>query len=191
MAAENTPSAEKERTTMKKEINVFQYAPHILDHLTHSGILVTAKVGSKVNPITIGWGTIGMQWGKPLFQAYIRESRYTKAMLDEAKEFTVNIPLEHTDRVKEILAFCGTKSGRNCDKASELGLTLVDGEKTAAPAIKELPITLECKVIYSVRQDASAMPADVTGKYYPNWKDDRNDVHSVYYGEIVAAYIAE
>lgn len=176
---------------MKKEISVYQYAPHILDHLTRSGILVTAKVGDKVNSITIGWGTIGMQWGKPLFQAYIRESRYTKAMLDEAKEFTVNIPLERTDRVKEILAFCGAKSGRDCDKVSELGLTLVDGEKTAAPAIKELPITLECKVIYSVRQDASAMPADVTGKYYPNWKVDRNDVHSVYYGEIVAAYIAE
>ena len=191
MAAENIHSTEKERATMKKEINVYQYAPHILDHLTRSGILVTAKVGDKVNPITIGWGTIGMQWGKPLFQAYIRESRFTKAMLDEAKEFTVNIPLERTDRVKEILAFCGTKSGRDCDKVSALGLTLVDSEKIAAPGIKELPITLECKVIYSVRQDASAMPEDVTKRYYPDWKNDRNDVHSVYYGEIVAAYIVE
>ncbi len=176
---------------MRKEINAYEYAPHILNHLTHSGILVTAKVSGKVNPITIGWGTIGMQWGKPLFQAYIRESRYTKAMLDEAGEFTVNIPLERTDRVKEILAFCGTKSGRDFDKAAELGLTLVDGETVAAPAIKELPLTLECKVIYSVRQDASAMPEDVTGKYYPNWKNDATDVHSVYYGEITAAYILE
>ena len=176
---------------MRKEINAYEYAPHILDHLTHGGILVTAKVGEKVNPITIGWGTIGMQWGKPLFQAYIRESRFTKAMLDEAGEFTVNIPLERTDRAREILAFCGTKSGRDLNKPAELGLTLVDGEKTAAPAIKELPITLECKVIYSVRQNASKMPEDVTKKYYPDWKSDPNDVHSVYYGEIVAAYIVE
>ena len=85
---------------MKKEINVYQYTPHILEHLTRGGILVTAKVGDRVNPITIGWGTIGMQWGKPLFQAYIRECRHTKAMLDEAREFTVNIPLERTERVK-------------------------------------------------------------------------------------------
>ena len=176
---------------MKKEINVYQHTPHILDHLTHGGILVTAKVGDKVNPITIGWGTIGMQWGKPLFQAYIRESRHTKSMLDEAREFTVNVPLERTERVKEILAFCGTKSGRDHDKVSALSLTLVDGEKTAAPAIKELPLTLECKVVYSVRQDASEIPEDVTAKYYPDWKNDRNDVHSVYYGEIVAAYIVE
>ena len=33
---------------MKQEINVYQYAPHILEHLTHSGILVTAKVGDQV-----------------------------------------------------------------------------------------------------------------------------------------------
>ena len=176
---------------MKKAVDLYQYAPHILDHLTHSGILVTAKIGNKVNPITIGWGTIGMQWGKPLFQAYIRESRHTKAMLDEAREFTVNIPLERTERVKEILAYCGTKSGRDCDKAADLALTLVDSEKVSAPAIRELPLTLDCKVIYSVRQDASAMPEEATKKYYPNWKNDPNDVHSVYYGEVVAAYIEE
>ena len=176
---------------MKKEINVYQYTPHILEHLTRGGVLVTAKVGDKVNPITIGWGTIGMQWGKPLFQAYIRECRHTKAMLDEAKEFTVNIPLEHTDRVKEILSFCGSKSGRDTDKPKELGLTLVESEKVSAPAIAELPLTLECKVIYSVRQDGSVMPEDVLQRYYPGWENNQNDVHSVYYGEIVAAYITE
>ena len=176
---------------MRTEIDVYQYAPHILDHLTHSGILVTAKVDGKVNPITIGWGTIGMQWGKPLFQAYIRESRYTKAMLDTAGEFTVSIPMERSDRVKEILAFCGTKSGRDCDKAAKLSLTLVEGSTVGAPAIRELPLTLECKVIYSVRQDASAIPEELTKKYYPNWRNDPKDVHSVYYGEITAAYILD
>ena len=176
---------------MKKEINVYQYTPHILEHLTRGGILVTAKVGDRVNPITIGWGTIGMQWGKPLFQAYIRECRHTKAMLDEAREFTVNIPLERTERVKEILTFCGSKSGRDTDKPKELGLTLVESDKIAAPAIAELPLTLECKVIYSVRQNGSIMPKDVLQRYYPGWEDNQNDVHSVYYGEIVAAYIVE
>ena len=176
---------------MKKEINVYQYAPHILEHLTRSGVLVTAKVGEQVNPITIGWGTIGMQWGKPLFQAYIRECRHTKAMLDEAKEFTVNIPLERTDRVKEILAFCGSQSGRDTNKPEALGLTLVESERVSAPAIAELPVTLECRVIYSVRQDGAAMPGDVRQRYYPEWEKNKNDVHSVYYGEVVAAYILE
>lgn len=176
---------------MKRKINAFEYAPHIIDHLNRGGILATVRVGDKVNPITIGWGTIGVQWGKPLFQIYVRESRYSKSMLDEAREFTVNIPLERSERVKEILSLCGTKSGRDIDKPAELKLTLVDGEKVAAPAIGELPLTLECKVIYAKRQDGAEMPAEVLRRYYPNWEENREDVHTVYYGDIVAAYIIE
>ncbi len=109
---------------MKKQINVFEYAPHIMEQLAARGILATVKAGDQVNSITIGWGTIGIQWGKPLFQIYVRECRHSKTMLDDAGEFTVNIPLAHTDRTREILSFCGTKSGRNTDKINELGLTL-------------------------------------------------------------------
>ncbi len=176
---------------MKREINAFEYVPHIVDHLNHGGILATVRAGNKVNPITIGWGTIGIQWGKLLFQIYIRESRFSKSMLDEAGEFTVNIPLERSERAKEILTFCGTKSGRDVDKPAELKLTLVEGEKVAAPAIGELPLTLECRVIYSERQNGAKMPAEVLKKYYPNWEENREDVHTVYYGEIIAAYIVE
>ena len=174
---------------MKIEINVFEYAPHIMEHLSRGGILATVKADDKVNSITIGWGTIGIEWNKPLFQIYVRECRHSKSLLDKAGEFTINVPLERNDRTREILAFCGTKSGRDTDKAAELGLTLVDSDKIAAPAIRELPLTLECRVIYSVRQDGTKMPAEVMQRYYPDWENSKDDVHSVYYGEIVAAYI--
>ena len=176
---------------MRKEINVFEYAPHIMEHLSRGGILATVKAGDQINSITIGWGTIGIEWNKPLFQIYVRESRHSKSMLDKAGEFTINVPLERTDRTREILAFCGTKSGRDTDKAAALGLTLVESDKIATPAIRELPLTLECRVIYSVRQDGTKMPAEVMQRYYPDWENHRDDVHSVYYGEIVAAYILE
>lgn len=176
---------------MRKEINVFEYAPHIMEHLRRGGILATVKAEDKVNSITIGWGTIGIEWNKPLFQIYVRECRHSKAMLDKAGEFTVNIPLERTDRTREILAFCGTKSGRDTDKAAALGLTLEEGAQISTPAIRELPLTLECRVIYSVRQDGTRMPHDAMQRYYPNWAENPDDVHSVYYGEIVAAYIIE
>ncbi len=176
---------------MKKSIRAFEYAPHILEKLAKSGVLVTVKNGEQINPITIGWGTIGIQWGKQLFQVYIRECRHSKGMLDKAGEFTVNIPLENTERTKEILAFCGTKSGRDTDKVAALGLTLVDSETVSAPAIRELPLTLECKVIYSTRQDGAKMPAEVMKRYYPKWEENTEDVHTVYYGEITAAYIVE
>lgn len=175
----------------KKPINAFEYAPQIMDKMTHGGILVTTKVGDKVNPMTIGWGTIGVDWSKPVFQTYIREVRHTKGMMDEAMEFTINVPLEKTDKVKEALAFCGSQSGRDFDKVQELGLTLVEGEKVSVPAIKELPLTLECKVIYKVRQEGKEIPQDVMERFYPDWEQTPEDLHSVYYGQIVGAYIIE
>ena len=176
---------------MKRKIDAFDYTGTICKAMKPYGILLTTAAEGKVNTMTIGWGTIGVDWSRPMFIAYVRESRYTKEMLEKNPEFTVNIPLERTDRVKEILSFCGSKSGRDTDKPKELGLTLVESEKVSAPAIAELPLTLECKVIYSVRQDGSVMPEDVLQRYYPGWENNKNDVHSVYYGEIVAAYITE
>ena len=99
--------------------------------------------------------------------------------------------MEKNDRVKEILAFCGTKSGRDCDKAKELGLTLVDSDKISVPGIKELPLTLECKVIYKVRQEGKEIPADVMDRFYPEWEQNPKDLHTVYYGLIESAYILE
>ncbi len=176
---------------MGKKINPIEYSGQILEKMMHGGILVTTKVGDKVNPMTIGWGTIGVDWSKLVFQVYIRESRYTKGMMDEAMEFTINVPVEKDDKVKEILAFCGTKSGRDYDKVKELGLTIIDGEKVSVPAIKELPLTLECKVFYKVRQVGPEIPQDIMDRFYPNWANEPEDLHTVYYGEIVNAYIAE
>lgn len=176
---------------MKKKIDVFAYAPHIMEHLRRGGILVTVRVDDAVNSIAIGWGTIGIEWNKPLFQIYVRECRHSKSMLDEAGEFTVNVPLERSERTKEIVAFCGTKSGLDVDKVAALGLTLVESEAISAPAIQELPLTLECRVVYATRQDGRKMPADVMQKFYPDWAENPEDVHTVYYGEIVDAYILE
>ena len=174
----------------KKQINPFEYAPQIMDKMTHGGILVTTKVGEKVNPMTIGWGTIGVDWSKPVFQTYIREVRHTKGMMDEAMEFTVNIPMEKSDKVKEALAFCGTKSGRDTDKVAELCLTLEEPVTISAPGIKELPLTLECRVVYKQDQVLAHLQDDLRDRYYPD-RNDLGDYHTAYYAEIVNAYMIE
>ena len=83
---------------MKQQINVFDYAGHICESMK-KGILITAKVGDKVNPMTIGWGTLGIQWGRPIFIAYVREHRYTYDMLEKNPEFTINVPIGEVDKV--------------------------------------------------------------------------------------------
>ena len=173
---------------MKKQVNVFDYAGNICKALP-KGILITTKNGDFVNTMTIGWGHLGIEWGKPIFVAYVRETRHTKTMLENNGEFTINVPMGSVD--KNILGFCGTKSGRNLDKIQELGLHLVDSDVVSVPGIAELPLTLECKVIYKQKQDLSAIPEDIIKRYYPADDTGFQDYHYAYYGEIVNAYLIE
>lgn len=169
---------------MKRKIDVFDYAGVICKALKPHGILLTTAAHGQVNTMTIGWGTLGVDWSRPVFIAYVRESRYTKQLLEENGEFTVNIPVGDYDR--RILGFCGTKSGRDTDKIAEMGLHLVQSDVVSVPGIRELPLTLECKVLYKEEQDLSRIPGDIIEKYYP-----AGDHHHVYYGEIVNAYMIE
>ena len=171
-----------------QEINLWDYAGKILEGV-EKGALLTTKTGGKLNTMTIGWGHLGVEWSKPIFVAYVRQSRHTKGLLDEAGEFTVNIPLGAVD--KKILGICGTKSGRDMDKFQELGLTQVEGKTVSVPAIKELPLTLECKVIYQQDQDLSALEPGLREHSYPAGTVEENNFHTAYYGLITAAYILE
>ena len=168
---------------MKKVIDAFDYAGDICKAMK-KGILLTTKAEGQVNTMTIGWGTMGIEWGRPMFVAYVRESRYTHEMLERSGEFTVNIPVGAVD--SKILGVCGTKSGRDMDKIQELNLTLEEPMNISVPGIKELPLTLECKILYRMEQTLDTIPQDIIEKYYPN-----GDFHYAYYGQIVGAYIAE
>lgn len=172
----------------KKQVNAFDYAGDICKALP-KGILITTKNGEQVNTMTIGWGHIGIDWSRPIFIAYVRETRHTKTMLEENGEFTINVPIGDCD--KRILGYCGTKSGRDTDKIKDLGLTLVDSDVISVPGIKELPLTLECKVIYKQKQDLSAIPQHLLDRYYPTNETGFQDYHYAYYGEILNAYLIE
>lgn len=124
----------------------------------------------------------------------MRENRFTRFQLDENGEFTVNIPFKPFD--KKILGYCGTHSGKDTDKIADLNLTLEEGEKISVPAIAELPLTLECKVIYKQKQDMKALSEELCKIHYPqdvdsSFSGSNKDSHIAYYGEIVSAYIIE
>lgn len=172
---------------MKKMVDPFDYSGEFAKHMG-KGILLTTKGESGVNTMTIGWGTIGIEWGRPMFVAYVRESRYTRQLLDENPEFTVNCPVGELDG--KILGFCGTKSGREIDKIQALGLNLEDPEKISVPGIRQLPLTLECKVVYRNMQPTNNIPQEILDRYYPE-KNGERDFHYAYYGEIVSAYIID
>lgn len=174
---------------MNKTVDAFDYAGYICKAMK-KGILLTTKSGDKVNTMTIGWGKIGIEWNRPVFIAYVRETRYTKSMLENSGEFTVNIPYGQLD--SNILGYCGKKSGRDTDKIADLGLTLVESDVVSVPGIKELPLTLECRLIYKQAQDLNMLPDEILQRFYPVMDAEGfRDYHIAYYGEIVNAYLID
>ena len=172
---------------MKEFISPFDYANVILNALK-KGILLTTKDGDEVNTMAISWGTFGIEWRKPIFITYVRGCRHTKGLLDKSQEFTVNVPLSEID--PKIISYCGTKSGRDVNKIQELGLTLEAPEVISTPGIKELPLTLECKVVYTQQQLPECMSGQEVRDHYPENSDNiHDDFHTAYYAEIVSAYI--
>lgn len=178
---------------MKKEINVFDYSSEIIKAV-NGGVLLTTKADDKVNSMTISWGTLGIEWGKLIFTVFVRENRFTKQQLEKNPEFTINIPIGEFN--KKILGVCGTKSGHETDKIKELDLSLESPNVISVPGIKELPLTLECRVIYKQKQDEKEVTEENKNKFYPQDVDSsfhgsNRDYHTAYYGEIVSAYIIE
>jgi len=176
---------------MRTNVNAFDYAETICKAMK-KGILLTTKLGETVNTMTVGWGMLGLEWGKPMFIALVRETRYTKEFLDSTGEFTVNIPIGEAD--SKVLGICGSKSGRDLDKIQSLGLELEKSEIVSVPGIRQFPLTLECKVLYRQNQDPTQIPAAVIDRYYPEVGErlpsgEKRDYHTAYYAEIVNAYL--
>ena len=171
---------------MKQYIDIWEYAPQILKAVGN-GVLMTTQADGEVNTMTIGWGHLGIEWYKPIFIAYVRQSRHTKSLVDKNPEFTINIPLDEAD--KEIVKVCGTQSGRDVNKIEKLNLTTVPGQTVSVPGIKEMPLTLECKVIYKQDQVLSYLDEAARDRFYKPGTANDGDFHTMYYGEITAAYI--
>ena len=69
----------------KRTVDYSDYATQIVKAIP-KGILLTTKAGEKVNAMTIGWGTLGTNWSRPVFVAYVRRHRSTIALLDQNPE---------------------------------------------------------------------------------------------------------
>ena len=129
---------------------MFDSSKEILKSL-QKGVLLTTKADGKVNTMTVSWGALGIEWAKPIVTIYVRKHRFTHEQLEKNPEFTLSIPFGGFNR--KILGIAGTKSERNLDKIMEPGVALEDPETISVPGIRELPLTLECRVVYKQDQD--------------------------------------
>ncbi|MEG6615081.1 flavin reductase family protein [Peptococcaceae bacterium 1198_IL3148] len=168
---------------MTKDVAYNEYLKELLAQLP-KGAFLTTKHQDQLNTMTIGWGTVGFNWGKPVFAVLVRYSRHTYQLIDKAKEFTVSIPIKRD--LKKELAFCGTKSGRDVDKFKECNLTAEPAKVVNTPVIGQCDLIYECKVVYQQAMEPALIDEKIHQHSYA-----KGDYHVIYYGEIVASYVKE
>ena len=164
-----------------KEVKYNKYGEEALAALEKGAFLNVRDDGAD-NTMTIGWGSIGYIWRKPVLMVMVRYSRHTYEMLNKSGEFTVSIPFG--DGFKKELGVCGIKSGRDIDKFQTCNLKKVKAHRVNAPLISGCNLHYECKVIYSQVLELSQLEMGLSNKFYNN-----NDLHVLFYGEILGTYL--
>ncbi|MEN6460437.1 MAG: flavin reductase family protein [Syntrophomonas sp.] len=142
-------------------------------------MLITAGNLHKYNTMTASWGGFGILWNKKVCFCVIRPSRFTYQFMEQTDIFTLSF---FDDKYRDVLKFCGSKSGRDVDKVNATGITPVDGT-TGAIYFAEAKLVMECKKLYFQDLDPdNFVDADIEKNY------NHEDYHRMYIGEIVKCY---
>ena len=158
-------------------INPTDITDNVFKLLDKDWMLVTAGSINKFNTMTASWGHMGIMWNLPVAIAWIRPQRHTFQFTEEYSHFTLSF---FTEDYRKALQFCGTKSGRDCNKVAEAGLTPLETERGNV-IFQEARLVLECRKVYSdrLRKTKFILPK-VSQKHYPT-----KDFHHFYMGEIM------
>lgn len=158
-----------------KEVDIQTIRTNPFTLIGDEWMLITAGTKAKCNTMTASWGGVGVIWNKNVATIYIRPTRYTKEFIDREDMFTISF---FDKKYKKALGICGSKSGRDCDKINEAGLTVgYDGD---TPYINEAKLILICKKIYQDEIKPENFKEISIDDNYPN-----KDYHTMYIGEIV------
>lgn len=164
-----------------KEVNLTNVTPAVISQLGQGGAFLTVALGDKVNTMTVGWTTLGRMWNKPICVVPVRFSRYTRQLIQEADSFTLSVPLD--GNLREALAYCGSKSGRDVDKFRELDLKQRPGTVVSSPGIDGCDIIVECRVVHKQTLEPLNLAPEIKDKWYVD-----DDYHILFYGEVVKVY---
>ncbi|NLG49699.1 MAG: flavin reductase family protein [Chloroflexi bacterium] len=152
-----------------------------LELLQKPGLLLAAsKKSGESNVMTIGWATVGFIWGKPIFMALVRPSRYTFEFIEDSQCFTVNVP---ADDLRRWVGICGSRSGREIDKFGEYNIATTPAQTVAAPTIDACPMVYECQVVHYNDLIPANLTPEIDASAYGG-----TDYHRLYFGHILGAF---
>lgn len=97
---------------------------------------------AEYNLLTVAWtGTVCSD--PPMCSISVRPERHSYGIIRRTGEFVINLTTRSLARATD---WCGVRSGRDCDKFREAGLTPLPAARVAAPLVAESPVNIECRV---------------------------------------------
>jgi len=153
-----------------------------IDKLAKDGIAIVAEADGKVNAMSSHNGGVGHIWGKNVVYAFLRNTRYTKELLDKSELFSACFFDMNEKNNVQLMKILDQLTGRNEDK---LKLAHVDIEHALkVPYIDDANFILLCRKIAAVPMtentilDESILKANYSDKYM-------DDFHTMYIGDII------
>ena len=105
-------------------------------------VMVTCGTMEKSNILTVAWTGI-INTNPAMVYISVRPERYSYNIIKESGEFVINLTTENLAYATD---WCGVKTGAKVDKFKEMKLTKEKLKFVNCPAIKESPVSIECKV---------------------------------------------
>ena len=148
---------------------------NILTLIDDDWMLVTAGEKDDFNTMTASWGGMGILWNDPVSFVFVRPQRYTYKFTEKYGKYTLSF---FDEKYRAALSFCGSRSGRDCDKAKETGLTPVFEDGCTYFAEASLVLFCEKKYADDIKA-ANFTDKSIIAKCYPS-----SDFHRMYIGKI-------
>lgn len=159
-----------------KKIGVKEIQGNIFDLIGDRWMLITGGDKSGFNTMTASWGGAGVLWQKPVTFSFVRPQRYTRKFMDYGKYYTLSF---FSEKYRDALFLCGSKSGLEIDKVKETNLTPRYTD-TGAVYFEEAELVLVCKKMYFDDLEPENFLEPEIEKVY-----ETKDYHRMYVGEIV------
>jgi len=146
-------------------------------------MLVTAGNTGDFNTMTASWGQVGVLWSRDVLTCYIRPNRYTFGFIEREGSFTASF---FGEQYRSALSYCGSHSGRDCDKMKETGLTPVEFDGSVGFA--EADLVIVCRKLYSYDLEEKGFLTDdgIAAQNYGS-----APYHRAYIAEITGVYVKE
>jgi flavin reductase (DIM6/NTAB) family NADH-FMN oxidoreductase RutF len=159
-----------------KQIDPRKLSGNVFRMMGDEWFLFTAGTLNDYNTMTAAWGGLGYLWEKPVAIGFVRPQRHTFGFAERHGHFTFSF---FGAKYRKALQFCGSHSGRDCDKAAQTGLT-PRATRLGNVYFGQARLVLECRKIYWQDIDPGHFLAKELHKIYPG-----HDYHRMYVGEIV------